>query len=125
MSPAWFTRVLAPGDAGPDVSAMQSRLGVWATGEFDDLTESYVRGVQKAFSLPVTGEVDASTAHAIGERERARFGLPPTWYEEGRHQRVAELLGSDDADTIKRFQGNRGLPATGLVDEATAIALGE
>lgn len=141
--PTWFSRVIYPDDYGPDVAAVQALLGLPTTGRYDGLTQSYVRGVQFLSGKQRTGVVDAETAEVLGERARVQEGLAPTWFEheagEGHHcpcvLAVRQLLevphvGNPDydvtlADAVKRFQGNRGLEVTGVVDAETAKLLGE
>lgn len=144
MSPAWYRRIIYPGDSGLDVVSMQAALGVPTTGVYDEYTESYVRGVQRVANKEMDGVVDADVAEQIGERARIQAGLAPAWFEHdaelGHHcpcvLAIRQALnglphtGQPDfdervADEVKRFQGNRGLDVTGVVDKETASALGE
>lgn len=55
-----------PGDMGDDIAYVQRKLGVFpASGVFDENTAARVRGMQRLFSLPVTGELDARTYTAL------------------------------------------------------------
>lgn len=143
MIPSWFTRDIYPGDAGRDVIALQAALGVPQSGVLDDYTEAYVRGVQRVAKKKTDGIVDDETAAVIGERERTKAGLAPSWFEHdacfGHHcpcvlhiRNVLEVphVGQPDFDerlesAVKRFQGTRGLKVTGCVDKETAVAIGE
>ncbi|MDP9444842.1 MAG: peptidoglycan-binding protein, partial [Actinomycetota bacterium] len=59
--------LLAPGDSGPRVRELQSRLDqiAWyapdVTGEYDAVTVAAVRGFQRKRGLDATGEVDEAT----------------------------------------------------------------
>lgn len=128
MTPHWFTRPLADSDVGPDVAVVQRKLGVVPDGVFTSGLAEVVRGFQDRRGLPATGFVDEDTAMVLGEE--AGYGRVPDWY--GTDQGpgvVADLLGvtspDDVRDAVKRFQGNSGLPVTGVVDEATARKLGD
>lgn len=143
MTPSWWHRDLFPGDRGRDVSALQAVLGIPQTGEFDEYTEAYVRGVQRVAKKSASGVVDAETAEAVGERARAKEGCAPAWFEhdaaEGHHcpcvlliRNVLEVphVGQPDfdarlSDAVKQFQGTRGLKVTGVVDKVTACQIGE
>ncbi|PVU81533.1 hypothetical protein DDP54_15475 (plasmid) [Cellulomonas sp. WB94] len=128
MTPHWFTRPLAAGDVGPDVAVVQRKLGAVPDGVFTSGLAAVVRGFQATRGRSATGQVDEDTAAALGEE--AGYGRIPDWY--GTDQGpgvVADLLGvtspDDVRDAVKRFQGNSGLPVTGVVDELTARKLGD
>lgn len=128
MTPHWFGRPLAAGDVGPDVAVVQRKLGAVPDGRFTLGLEAVVRGFQATHGQPTTGQVDEATAVALGEE--AGYGRVPDWYgTEHAPGVVADLLGvtspDDLCDAVKRFQGNSGLPATGVVDELTARVLGD
>ncbi|HJQ05933.1 MAG TPA: L,D-transpeptidase family protein [Nocardioides sp.] len=63
--------LLAPGDDGPEVKALQARLTQIAwfsgapTGHYGDQTEEAVRGFQAKRGIPVTGEVDRRTMRRL------------------------------------------------------------
>ena len=128
MAPLWFTRPLMEGDEGRDVLIVQRLLGLLPTGRFDAATVLTVRGFQRGAGLHPTGAVDDRTAFELGEQDG--FGqLPPWWREpatrpgDPEYAHALELLGADDMDGVKRFQGNHHLPPTGVVDETTARLL--
>ena len=71
-APAASSRpVLRPGQSGPEVRAMQTKLSALGydisgiTGQFDHDTKAAVEAFQEDFGLPVTGEGDASTLIAL------------------------------------------------------------
>ncbi len=135
----WFKRDLEPGMNGVDVAIVQRRIGVLATGTYDEETTARIRGVQLVNGLEVTGMVNKKTAEKLGEDAPDEN---PGWYtspidsmfREGEDVRAARQgLGLGDRDNrwdadaeaaCRRFQGTHGLPVTGFVDEATARALG-
>lgn len=130
LTPSWFTRELGPGDSGDDVRVVQRRIGLPATGIYDETTERSVRGLQRKEGLPMTGNVDRKTASRVGERKRK--GQVPEWFTRdlalGDHgDDVAELnalLGlsplhrfePDLEAAILREQSARGLALTGVAD---------
>ncbi len=138
MSVNWFRKDIHPGDSGPDVAAIQRKLGVQVTGVYDDDTQSYVRGVQLAGKKKATGIVDSDTAKDIGDVAEVN----PDWYtgpinaihqagEDVRYVRGRLGLSTDDdrweveaEQACKRWQGTNGLPVTGFVDERMARQLG-
>lgn len=126
MPPLWWSRVLVCGDRGPDVEAVQRKLGLPVTGEFDLSTTFAVRGFQKAEGLAGTGEVDEITAAALGPRAADR--LVPEWYPGEPlfpgDQGYDLVLGDRDEAWLRRLQGTHGLPPTGVIDEPTARLIG-
>lgn len=127
MTPAWWSRVVDEGTKGRDVAVVQRMLGLEPSGVADGELVAVVRGFQKGAGLPVSGVVDELTAVTLGEREG--HGLLPSWWTEPvgpddfRYGLALRLLGVADVDAVKRFQGNRRLPATGVIDEETARLL--
>lgn len=137
--PRWFRRVLALGDRGADVAAVQRLLGAAADGVFDEELEARVRGVQRKAKREVTGVVDEDTAGVLGEV--AESALRPEWFErplglwaagdDVRRLRCALDLGDgDDRFTpdveaaVRRLQSANGLPLSGEVGEAEARLIG-
>lgn len=136
-SPSWWYRVIMLLDRGLDVEIVQRKLGADITGEYDDATAGLVRGLQKAAGLPATGEVDEDTAAEIGESARA--GLPPLWYHRPLHlwnegddvRQLREAMRAPDGSVfdrclerlVRRLQSANNLPLTGVVDEATVLAV--
>ena len=118
-----------------------------ADGIFGVYTRAAVATYQSRRGLAATGAVDDGTAAAMG---LCRLGpapppAPATWTPVGFPQRggaVASiqravinsgiyLLGGADGyfgryteEAVRRYQSARGLPATGVVDQATAVAMG-
>jgi cell wall-associated NlpC family hydrolase len=65
---AMTAMTLKPGDRGAAVLHLQKQLGVQPqTGYFGPITESYVKALQTAAKLPVTGIVDAATWRKVGK----------------------------------------------------------
>jgi peptidoglycan hydrolase-like protein with peptidoglycan-binding domain len=138
--PVWYTRDLTLGDTGDDVLIVQRKLDAPLTGTYDDDTAARVRGAQKKMGKKQTGVVDAETAEKLGEKATA--GQVPDWYTEPCEAdchcpavaKVRVLLGqpnlpvyNDTAlqNAVRRFQSANGLKVSGVVDEATAIALAD
>ena len=57
LPPEWFTRVLEPGDSGPDVTTLRQVLGLQAGKLYDDETRRAVLRFQSAYELPLTGSI--------------------------------------------------------------------
>ena len=71
-----LSRTLSYGDRGKDVLYVQQKLGVQPqTGYFGPITQAYVKALQSAAKLPVTGTVDAKTWAKLG---RVKFTPPAT-----------------------------------------------
>lgn len=125
MTPTWFRRPLIAGDRGDDVLIVQRLLGLPLTGELDESTRMVLRGFQRIAGIAPTGDVDAETATALGEQEG--FGLLPEWWSppavrpgDEHWDYALKVIGAEDQDGLRRFQGNHRLPPTGVVDEETA-----
>ncbi|MGA1554515.1 MAG: peptidoglycan-binding protein [Ilumatobacteraceae bacterium] len=141
---------LRSGALGSDVVALQQvlmnaghTLRGGADGVFGPATHATLVAFQAANGLPTTGIVDESTAAAI-----ARIGAPATevaalvglkagalgntvkqlqqaLLDAGVRVRGGAdgIFGPATAAALSEFQSGQGLPATGVVDEATAAAL--
>ena len=57
--------LVAFGDTGEAVAAVQRQVGVDDDGIFGPITQGAVEGFQKRYGLPVTGRVDAKTWQAL------------------------------------------------------------
>jgi hypothetical protein len=128
MTPVWWHRPIVENDFGRDVAIVQRKLGLLATGYADASLSLVVRGYQKGVGLVATGVVDEETASELGEQEG--FGLLPTWFTypavkpgDKAYFFALNLVGCEDENGIKRFQGDHHLPATGVIDETTARIL--
>lgn len=124
--PSWWHRILYDGDAGPDVAVLQTLLGAPQTGVMDQNTLARLRGFQRAQTRPPDGVCDVDTARLIGDVATA--GLVPAWWPD----EVDEVLPiklrckvSALEAAIRRFQSQHHIPPTGVVDETTAIILGD
>lgn len=134
-----MTVAVRRGAKGREVTHVQRRLRRVETGEYDEDTEAAVRGFQKLAGIPPTGEVDEETLGALGPPATA--GQVPAWYA---RPLTLGLLGDDVAwvrhllglrqddqfdplleAAVRRFQSAHRLPLTGVVDEATAIEIGD
>lgn len=121
-------------------------------GVFNTYTEAAVSRFQSRRGLPRTGIVDAATATSLGLIVGGRpvpaptpVPSPTTWSNLGmgsRGTRVAAaqravmnsgiylrggadgIYGSYTTAAVRLYQRNRGLPQTGVVDAATATAMG-
>lgn len=129
MIPLWWQGDIGPGDSGPRVLIVQKMLGAWPSGVFDNNTSAAVRGFQVGRGLEPCGWVCEETAVALGPRESD--SLLPDWFEgeplklgDPGFSRALDVCEIDGESALKRFQGNHGLPATGVIDEATARLLG-
>jgi len=69
--------LLAEGAQGPQVGAVQSALGIGASGVFDDRTEAAVRSFQQRRGLLVDGIVGPQTRAALGLSPAAASGGGP------------------------------------------------
>lgn len=125
-APSWWYRILYPGDSGPDVVTLQTLLGAPQTGVVDQDTQARLRGRQRAAQGLPDGVCDLRTALLIGDVATA--GLIPAWWPD----EVDEILpvklrcGTSDVESaVRRFQSHHHIPPTGVVDETTAIAIGD
>jgi peptidoglycan hydrolase-like protein with peptidoglycan-binding domain len=143
---------LAYGSTGAAVKQLQEalvRAGVvvrgGADGVFGLATQRAVRDYQQAVGIAATGRVDEATANALTGGTRATeppagptiVGLQPGSLGAAVKQLQEALIragvsvrggadgifGPATAQALRQFQGSQGLPATGVVDEATASAL--
>jgi peptidoglycan hydrolase-like protein with peptidoglycan-binding domain len=114
-----------------------------ADGVFGWNTMTAVKRYQQAIGLPATGEVDAATADAlasgrtIGGGQSGLLGLKAgslgsqvkalqeALIKAGVNVRGGAdgIFGPATAQALKSFQQSQGLPATGVVDDATVSAL--
>ena len=107
-----------------EVRQAQKRLGLLPTGSVDNDLHSAVRTFQRDRGLLVDGDLNESTMRAL--EATVRDGLVPAWFGQPTQSVVVALiLGASDKDTVRRYQSARGLPVTGVVDEATAVAMGD
>lgn len=136
-TPKWWSDPLTP----EGIAVVQRKLGAEVTGVWDDDTEARVRGLQMARKRKPTGEVDEQTAEDLGEE--ATVGMTPEWFTGdlalgdispavhkvrcrlGVPHKGDDRFDPDVEKAVRRFQSGHQLPVTGVVDEATAVALGE
>lgn len=141
--------LLEPGDSGDEVRDLQARLRqirwyrVDVSGDYDDITREAVAGFQEKRGLEATGVVDQETWDRLAamtreptEDEKHNRGGPPILQPGDTGDQVRELqarlaqigwftvdvtpnYGDITREAVAGFQGKRGLPATGVVDQKT------
>ncbi|TVR27798.1 MAG: hypothetical protein EA389_01980 [Ilumatobacter sp.] len=151
---------LTMGSRGPAVATVQQalldaglRFAGGADGIFGMATSNALRQFQHSKGLPVTGEIDAATAAALGAPTAIAAASPASSGASGATRSLAGLAagtvgnnvralqqallaagisfpGGDDgifgpatANAVKEFQASRDLPVSGRVDQQTADAL--
>ncbi len=132
----------ARGDAVRQVQQALINQGIpvagGADGVFGAATSAALRQFQAAKGIAQTGVVDDATALALGLASSPVLGLTQGTRGESVTQLQQRLIasgisvrggadgvfGSGTADALKQFQSAKGLPSTGVVDAATAAALG-
>ena len=141
---------LALGATGEAVSTLQRTLmqaGVQvrggADGRFGPSTQSALRTYQRAAGLPTSGVVDDATASALASGKSVNGGTPTlsglragsigssvTALQQALIKLGVPVRGGADgvfgpvtAQALRTFQTSQGLPATGVVDDATVAAL--
>jgi peptidoglycan hydrolase-like protein with peptidoglycan-binding domain len=145
QSPVTSVAGLAQGARGDAVRQVQQALinqGIPVAGGVDGIfgagTAAALRQFQTAKGLAATGVVDDATALALGLASSPVLGLTQGVRGSSVTQLQERLIsagipvrggadgifGAATADAVKQFQAARGLPATGVVDAATAAALG-
>ena len=152
-SPAdgWIT--LRRGDRGARVAAAQqaltamgARLVGGADGIFGIYTERAVAGFQARRGLPINGQIDTATASALGILTGpAVLAATSPWADVAQGARGAivaviqkavmnagiflrggadGVFGAYTRAAVATYQRQRGIAPSGVVDEATAIAMG-
>jgi peptidoglycan hydrolase-like protein with peptidoglycan-binding domain len=131
------------GDRGDSVVGLQKALiakGIRVPGGADGIfgqgTQAAVRVFQESVGLPPTGAVDAITGHllglapapalpATGQRGDAVRALQQALIDAGVTVRGGAdgIFGNATTTAVRSFQNSKNLPATGVVDVMTAIAL--
>jgi len=136
---------LARGARGDSVRALQQALvnqGVVVTGGVDGIfgagTEAALKDFQEREGLTADGAVDAATELALGLSSSAVLGLSQgtrgTEVKELQQALIASgltvtggadgVFGPATSTAVRSFQQAHGLAVTGIVDAATAAALG-
>jgi SpoIID/LytB domain protein len=133
---------LAKGARGDLVRTLQQGLNthglrVYVDGIFGNQTEGAVRTFQTARGLPATGIVDQATWNLVTTPPSAppatTPGLPLAKGARGDLVRTVQqglnthglrvyvdgIFGNQTEGAVRTFQTNKGLPATGIVDQAT------
>jgi peptidoglycan hydrolase-like protein with peptidoglycan-binding domain len=143
------TPVLAPGDHGRQVRALQARLAQLAwftppiTGRYDKVTRGAVAGFQHKRGLRATGTVDQRTWRRLTAMTRQPTGdelfnrAGPALFKQGDHNRsvreiqarlrqigwfsgdVTGRYGAVTTQAVRGFQAKRHIPITGAVDQRT------
>ena len=132
------------GDKGQAVRALQRALTAQSIavrggvdGVFGQGTLNAVKTFQSSKGLIASGEVNSTTAFLLGLApaptlpKRGQRGALVTTLQQALTRAsitvrggVDGIFGAGTAAAVTTFQTNRGLPATGIVDITTAIALG-
>jgi murein L,D-transpeptidase YcbB/YkuD len=92
----------------------------------DEETCARVRGAQRAAQREITGVVDQALALLLGNL--ATYGLIPVWFEAHDWSiAYAHLHCTEQSleNAVRRFQSHHHLHPTGVLDEETAIAIGD
>lgn len=139
-----YVTLVRLGDRGNSVTLLQQALmnqGIalrgGADGFFGPVTLAAVKTFQSQRGLEATGDVNVTTAHLLGLSgapalpERGQRGDLVKTLQQALTDAAISVRGGVDgifgpatAAAVQAFQSSRGLPATGVVDLATAIALG-
>ena len=140
LQPGW--RTLSISSTGPSVAAAQRAIiaaGIplfgGADGIFGQSTLAALKTYQQRVGLPVTGVVDAATASAMGlssgstgvRQSAAAVRAAQNALIRGGIHVAGGATGAFSIGTyyaVRTFQRFQGLPVTGVIDAATARALG-
>ena len=150
-APAMWTDI-ARGARGPTVVSVQQAVmnaGIFLRGGADGVFGTYTRGAvvtyQRQRGLTASGVVDVTTATAMGLWSEPVSEVPAVWVDIAQGARGPRVVGVQRAvidagiflrggadgifgaytrGAVVTYQHQRGLPASGVVDEATAVAMG-
>lgn len=125
------TQVLHEGSSGHDVTKLQNNLagiGLVAgtqAGQYDATTKAAVEDFQRSHGLTADGKAGPKTQEAlkndISETQKELSGLG--YKGNGRPLTADGAYGPATADALKSFQRDRGLPESGVADQATRSAI--
>lgn len=128
------------GATGAKVQELQRLLKISVDGSFGPATRTAVRTYQSNNGLPVTGVVDSATwtklrANPVtsdpgdgdsGDSTTLRYGATGAKVKELQRMLAISIDGSFGPATlaaVRTYQGNNGLPVTGVVDSVTWLKL--
>jgi cell wall-associated NlpC family hydrolase len=128
------TGLLRQGSSGPEVSALQSQLGISADGVFGPVTKAAVISFQQRNGLLVDGIVGPQTRGALGGGSTTSGTSNDSGPKPSRSVTIAVqqklglsadgVFGPQSRAAVKAFQARNGLEVDGVVGPATMAAMG-